>query len=110
MLLPNGDKAVVELEKLRDYCLNPAHPVGKHKARVFASALDFTAADALTLRQLLLQAARTEKATDGLLDRFGQRYLIDFDAVHRGYAARVRSSWIILANEDFPRLVTCFVV
>lgn len=27
--------------KLTGYCLNPEHPRGKHKARVFASALGF---------------------------------------------------------------------
>jgi hypothetical protein len=37
MKLPNGDRAIVDLEKLRAYCLNPQHPRGRHKARVFAS-------------------------------------------------------------------------
>ena len=40
--LPNPDRAVVDLAKLRDYCLNPQHEEGKHKARVFASALGLT--------------------------------------------------------------------
>ena len=31
MQLPNSHKAVVEIEKLREYSLNPTHPVGKHK-------------------------------------------------------------------------------
>ncbi len=38
MKLPNGGRAVVEIAKLRDYCLNPAHPRGRHNARVFAAA------------------------------------------------------------------------
>ncbi len=29
MKLPNADRAVVEIEKLRDYCLNPVHPRGR---------------------------------------------------------------------------------
>ena len=33
MKLPNGDRAVVELAKLTDYCLDPGHPRGRHKAR-----------------------------------------------------------------------------
>ncbi|WP_367268233.1 DUF6883 domain-containing protein [uncultured Thiohalocapsa sp.] len=37
--LPNADQAAVDLDKLRGYCLNPAHPRGRHKARVFAAAL-----------------------------------------------------------------------
>ena len=50
MLLPNGERAVVELEKLTDYCLNPEHARGKHKARVFAAALGIDIANAELLR------------------------------------------------------------
>ncbi|WP_200235400.1 DUF6883 domain-containing protein [Thiohalocapsa halophila] len=45
MKLPNANQAVVDLEKLRGYCLNPAHPRGRHKARVFAAALGITAGE-----------------------------------------------------------------
>jgi len=30
MKLPNGEQAVVAIEKLRDYCLNPYHHRGRH--------------------------------------------------------------------------------
>lgn len=40
MKLPNADRAVVGLAKLRDYCLSPTHPRGRHKARVFAVRAD----------------------------------------------------------------------
>lgn len=36
MKLPNGEGAIVELAKLRDYCLSQSHPRGRHKARVFS--------------------------------------------------------------------------
>jgi hypothetical protein len=39
MRLPNADRAVVDIAKLRDYSLNNSHPEGKSKARVFLSAL-----------------------------------------------------------------------
>ena len=39
MRLPNPSRAFVDASKLRDYCLNAQHPRGRHKARVFASAL-----------------------------------------------------------------------
>jgi len=45
MKLPGGDAAVVELQKLTGYCLDPEHRRGKHKARVFAT-LGFTAENA----------------------------------------------------------------
>ena len=35
MLLPFAEYATVDIGKLRDYCLNPNHEVGKQKARVF---------------------------------------------------------------------------
>jgi hypothetical protein len=43
--LPNAEGAEVPPAKLRDYVLNPRHPDGAHKARVFASALGITQAD-----------------------------------------------------------------
>jgi hypothetical protein len=54
--LPNPHRAVVDLAKIEDYCLNPAHEAGKHKARVFASALGLKRRDAEWLRQRLLDA------------------------------------------------------
>lgn len=42
MRLPGGEHAVVEIKKLRGYCLNPLHPRGRHKARVFSSVLGLT--------------------------------------------------------------------
>jgi hypothetical protein len=39
-----------------------------------------------------------------------QRYVIDFELTREGRIARVRSAWIIRKGEDFPRLVTCYVI
>jgi hypothetical protein len=44
MKIPNGDKAVIASEKLRDYLLNPAHRRGGSKARLLLS-MGYTAAD-----------------------------------------------------------------
>lgn len=57
MKLPNGARAVADIEKLRDYCLSAQHPEGRHKARVFLSALGMSASDANSLREILLAAA-----------------------------------------------------
>jgi hypothetical protein len=78
MLLPNGEHAIVDPRKLRDYCLNPYNTRGRHKARVFATALGITAARAPQLRTKLLEVARTGEARRGELDLYGQRYTIDF--------------------------------
>lgn len=40
MKLPNPENAYIDDHKLTGYFLNPNHPEGQHKARVFKSALD----------------------------------------------------------------------
>src|SRR5207244_2245389 len=107
MKLPNADRAVVEIAKLRDYCLNSNHPRGRHKARIFAAALGLTAADADELRDALLAAAVTQEATPTDQDEYGQRYVLDFDMVRSTGQATIRSTWIVRADEDFPRLTSC---
>jgi hypothetical protein len=109
MKLPNSERAVVEVEKLRDYSLNPEHDRGKHKARVFRSALGFTQADAERLRQMILEAARTEDATPTKLLLYGQLYTLDFSAEGLSGAVMIRTGWIVATGTDFPRLVTCHV-
>jgi hypothetical protein len=110
MKLPNANRAVVDIAKLRDYSLNPKHPEGKHKARVFVSALGVTMADADWLREELLHAAREFECQVGRLSDHGQRYLIDFTVTIRGKSAQLRSAWIVRTGEIFPRLSTCYVL
>lgn len=110
MKLPSGEAAIVDRQKLVDYCLNPEHPRGKHKARVFATALGFTAENADQLRALLLAAAATEDAQPAASDRYGDRYVVDSDMNGPNDAnAIVRSLWIIRRGETAPRLTSCFV-
>ena len=110
MKLPGGERAIVDIAKLRDYCLNDQHPRGRHKARVFASALGLTVADADVLRQALLGAAREGQALESDRDDYGQRYVVDLEMSGPGGRASVRSCWIILHGEDFPRLTSCYVL
>lgn len=65
MLLPNAERAIVDIRKLRDYCLNPAHDEGKHKARLFAAALGMTREDAEDLRNALLDAIKNTRGKVG---------------------------------------------
>ena len=109
MKLPNADRAVVPVEKLRDYSLNAAHPEGKHKARVFAALLGFTEADAEKLREMVLIAALTQEAVEGLTDEHGTRYRIDFETQGLRGAVLIRTAWHIDTGETDPRLVSCYV-
>ena len=110
MKLPNGDRAIVEIAKLRDYCLDPQHHQGKHKARVFAATLGMTQTDAPALRKELLRAAREVDAARGESDGYGERFTIDFETSRSNRPAVVRSAWIVLRGESAPRLTSCFVL
>ncbi|HYA18147.1 MAG TPA: hypothetical protein VEF06_11805 [Bryobacteraceae bacterium] len=110
MKLPNGSRAIVDIAKIRDYCLNPLHPRGRHKARVFAAALGLTRADAVLLRAHLLHAAAGAEATPGAMDEFGVRYTIDSVLEYNGFSSPIRSAWLIPAGDKTPRLTTCFVI
>jgi hypothetical protein len=108
--LPNPENAVVETRKLRDYCLSPEHPRGRHKARVFASALGLTVDDSQELRRALLAAALSEEALVAEEDEYGQRYMLDFEMSTEMGSAVVRSGWMVRSGEDFPRFTSCWVL
>jgi hypothetical protein len=110
MKLPNADRAFVDVVKLRDYSLHTHHKEGRHKARVFAQALGLKSDNADWLRERLLEIARREECLIGRKTDYGQRYVIDFELTHAGKTAQVRSAWIIRRGEEFPRLVTCYVI
>lgn len=110
MKLPNAAHAVVEIEKLRDYCLSASHPRGRHKARVFATALGMTAEDAEELRDVILSAVISEDATPTEKDEYGQRYVVDFMMDRQGRQATIRTAWIIRSGEGYPRLASCYVL
>lgn len=110
MWLPNGERAVIDLRKLREYCLNIEHPRGQHKARVFKRALGWTDADAGQLHRRILEAARAEEAIFLGADDYGQRYALDFHVQESGGGITIRSLWIVRHGEDFPRFASCYVL
>ncbi|MBE9047267.1 hypothetical protein IQ255_23185 [Pleurocapsales cyanobacterium LEGE 10410] len=107
-LIPNAENAVVDIRKLRDYCLNSDHSTGKHKARLFQSTLGMVVEDAPKLRQALLGAVKTYPAKIGEKDIFGQRYSVDFRLEWRNKSTIVRSGWIIENDSTIPRLTSCY--
>lgn len=110
MKLPNARQAIVVIAKLRDYSLNATHEEGKHKARVFASALGLDDSDADWLRVKLLDAALHYDCTPGKNTPHGQRYILDFPLIKDALSARVRSVWNVRPGETAPRLITCYVI
>ena len=110
MKLPNPDQAIIDRRKLTDYCLNPNHPDGRHKARVFESALDLNLNNVEVLEAALLKSVKQYNAVKDKQNRYRQKYIIDFSLVHNGKKATIHSVWIVKKNENFPRLVTCYVL
>ena len=110
MRLPGRERAVVDIAKLRDYCLNPFHPRGRYKARVFAASLRLTQADAKFLRRESLRAARAGDARKRHAYEYGERFTIDFEIALHGRRAAVRSTWIVRRADQSPGLTTRYIL
>ena len=109
MLIPNAVSAIVDIRKLQSYVLDPTHGRGRHKARVFYAVFGLTFDDAEWLKEYLLNIALTHDVQVGEVSEFGQLYRIDSQMSFNGVTETVRSTWIIRQEEDYPRLVSCFV-
>lgn len=110
MNLPGGERALIDPQKVTGYCLDPDHDDGRHKAHLFETLLGLNLGNADLLLSALEDAAATGEAVTGKLDKYGQRYVIDFDFAGPRGAATIRSAWIIRRSEEFPRLVTCYIL
>ena len=108
MNVPNGENAVVEPEKVRDYLLNVAHPDGFGKAEFF-TAMGFRREAWQALADALRQVARDSPVTKSMTSRHGHKYIVDGVLVTPiGQTAIVRTVWIVDTGGDTPRLVTAY--
>jgi hypothetical protein len=110
MTFPKDHSSEIDLRKLVGYCLNPRHEEGRHKARVFASALGVGPEDADWLRKEILMAVASAEATVETVSPYGMRYVIDVQIRRQGKVARVRTAWMVRAGETIARLTTCYVL
>ena len=110
MRLSHGDSVIIDQRKITDYSLSPEHDDGKHKAHLFRAVLGLTREQAALLVDALKQAAISGEAMLGHADRYGQRYVIDFELQGLVGRATIRSAWIIRTEETRPRLVTCYIL
>ena len=107
--LPNADRAVIDLRKLIDYCLDPIHPRGRHKARVFRATLGIEQTDAQWLQEAIAEALPSSEAVELTKDRYGTRWSVDISVARQNVRVVIRTIWIVKAGEDVPRFVTCWV-
>ena len=114
MKLPNVENVVIDVAKIRDYCLNPDHREGKHKARVFLATLGITRDDAEELRRRILEAVGSADAFERDPSPYGRRLTVDVQIVWPQKfvlcSAVVRTAWIIRNDEDFARLASCYIL
>ncbi len=110
MLLPFAERASADQSKFLEYCLNPNHPYGKHKAHVFRAALSITASNWEVLRDAVLTAVLLNPARDAGRNSYGDLHVVDFEMTYDDKTATVRTSWIIHDGENFPRLTSCYVI
>ena len=84
--LPRGDQAALDIRKIEDYCLSPAHPRGRHKA------------------------ARDGEASELAAGAWGSNWRVDVTVERHGRSAVVRTIWIVQSGQNFPSFVTCWVL
>jgi hypothetical protein len=110
MKLPNGERADLGT-KIEDYVLNPSHWEGRHKARVFEAGLGITLSNHEVLREAILAAAANSDEAEAIGDNgHGMVYVLRFLLTTAHGAARILTAWIIRHEEDFPRLITCYIL
>jgi hypothetical protein len=108
--LPNGGRADLG-RKLEDYVLSTQHREGRHKARVFDSALGIGLTNRDLLREAILRAAATSDYVEGHGDNgHGMVYSLRFPMRTPKGSATVVTAWIVRHGEDFPRLTTCYIL
>src|SRR2546423_15635722 len=105
--LPNYQKAVIPRSKLEDYALNPAHKVGRHKARLFKSILGFEKADWQKLEKIILDELPYHEAVLSRKDKWGKFYSVSMPIVGlNGNTAIVQTIWQIETGTNHPSFVT----
>jgi hypothetical protein len=106
----NADKAVIDPKKLTSYALNPDHPVGGNKAKVFESALGYNHTNVEDLMTKVQAGVVSNPAKLLGSDNFGQRMAVEMPITGiNGNTAIVRTGWMYDAGSSVPRLTTIFV-
>lgn len=101
---------VGEQEKLLRYVLNPNHPKGRHKARVFREVLGITTDDWRFLAAQLVLGIEKAAPEKVRATSHGCKYQYDIPVIGRNDNSRVvRTGWITSGN-DPARLTTAYVL
>ncbi len=107
--LPRAREARIPTDKLVRYALDLAHERGRHKARVFASALGITASDWRYLHDQILAALPEAEVRATRITPFGVGYevVVMIDGLN-GATHPVVTTWISQRDRP-PRLTSTWV-
>lgn len=102
--LPAAPHAVVDPEKLRDYVLSPDHAHGRHKARVFLSALGIDQDNWEYLREQIITGVVDAEVSEVRAGRYGLRYSVPIliEGLN-GETHEVITGWIVEQEGAPPR-------
>jgi hypothetical protein len=105
-LVPNASAARIDARKLRDYALNPEHPVGRFKAAFFAQ-MGYTASTWDRLEHDIREQHLSQGAKPGQASPYGRKYSITAALQGPvGSPRQVTTVWIVRIGNSFPELVT----
>jgi len=107
--LPRAQDATIPTAKLVAYALSTTHECGRHKARVFASALGITASDWRYLHDQILARLPDGEVRSTHVTPFGIAYevIVMIDGLN-GRTAPVVTTWMVAAAAA-PRLTSTWV-
>ena len=90
--------------------LSETHAVGKSKAEYFRS-YGFDIGNTGQLTQGFLAIARNAQVAGSEESLYGTKFILDGELeTPKGVMIRVRTIWIIEANQDIPRFVTAYPI
>ena len=109
-LLRNYKDAVIPVEKLKGYALNPEHPTGKHKALVFQKVLGYNADNQDKLISQVRSGLRKYRAIEKEKTEYGEPFEVAMMVQGaNGRFAPVKTAWQIDKGGNTPRLVSIYV-
>lgn len=108
--LPNAENATIKDDKFIKYSLNFDSDRGRHKARVFQSALGYDLTNYASLVEQIAYGVVSQPSILGLLDEHGQRYTVDILVTGpNSQSVVVTTAWIVRPGSDVPDLTSAYV-
>ena len=108
MKLPEGEKAIVDGRKIREYLVSRSHPAGRFKAQFFAN-LGFGPPNWQVVAPAILRRATNDDARHVEEAEHGRECSVPGTLTGpQGRSADVVSVWNVRVGDDGPRLVTVY--